>query len=147
MYIPWLSNYAGIVRRHYTKFRDGHDFCPWLSNCADLVVRHYQVQIEMGILSLIGWFVEFVEKATRPPEPPIDRTEALRFISIENLEQMVFDAKTFYKMKANDFNVAVVGAKSVGKSSLINGLLHFNDDDTSEIFLALGPQISHMVFS
>mgnify|MGYP002776160256 FL=1 len=105
------------------------------------------LSLEMGMLSLIRWFAEYVEKATRPPSPPIDKTESVQFISNENLEQMILDAKIFYRMNPNDFNIAVVGAKSVGKSSLINGLLHFNDDDTSEIFLALGSQIiSHIVF-
>ena len=78
------------------------------------------------------WLVEKLENVTRPPGPPLDKTMPSSLTaSPQNLEQMTNEAKAFYNMNPADFNIAVIGAKAVGKSSLINGLLHMSDEDPS----------------
>jgi ribosome biogenesis GTPase A len=86
-----------------------------------------------GMLSmLLQWAAERVEAIAKPPAAPVDKTVIAPASSGEQLEQMIGAAKAVYKMNPSYFNVAVVGAKSVGKSALINGLLHMSDDDPSK---------------
>ncbi|KAH7316308.1 hypothetical protein KP509_21G087400 [Ceratopteris richardii] len=80
--------------------------------------------------SLLGNISKRIEIATKPPTKIIDRTLPRKQITLENLEDYIKEAKEFYGMgKPGDMNIAVVGAKGVGKSSLINGLIGAHDDD------------------
>ncbi|KAI5082001.1 hypothetical protein GOP47_0001744 [Adiantum capillus-veneris] len=84
----------------------------------------------MAMAQLLGAIGSMVEKATRPPPPPIDRTLPQPPITRDNLDENIKTARTFYNMdRTSDFHVAVVGAKGVGKSSLINGLCNRRDDE------------------
>eukprot|EP00250_Pteridium_aquilinum_P008167 c17728_g1_i1 orf=3-833(-) len=77
---------------------------------------------------LIGAIASMMEKATKPPPPPVDRTLPNPIPSYDNIDELIRQAKEFYKMeKPTDFHVAVVGAKGAGKSSLINGLCNMRD--------------------
>ncbi|MCO5564310.1 hypothetical protein L7F22_017970 [Adiantum nelumboides] len=88
---------------------------------------------------LLGVLNNFVKVATRPPPPIVDRTLPEQNITKDNLDENIILAKKFYYMdKPNDFHVAVIGGKGVGKSSLINALCTWRDDQAGAAPVGVG---------
>jgi hypothetical protein len=91
------------------------------------------VKMMMGLEHWINAVATKVEYVRRGTGPVVDRTTMAIFESGEadsdEWQKQVKLAKSHYGILDTGFNVAVIGARSCGKSSLINGLRHVHDSD------------------